>query len=707
MENSAECWNEIQVPNLEGNFSEYKAENGSEIEQAEISKAGCISAGHCVNRETLDEVKDDSVEKSERTVSSERGRKLNASKLSGWLSTDFASPSPKVENVSECFEEDEIKALSQPIAMNKAASSALDESAVFTSPERNLMLMEQLSENGKTCAADSVTHHNDEAVESHAIIFTTPEQVLLLGDSGLDEAGKEEDHTATDFPAESDVLNTTEKCFVLGGSRKTEARNEGESIVVELHDESDIATSSERQSSVGDFKGDGIERNEENRTVEFPCDSGTCTSPDRHILLGNLVSDGSEDSGGWQGINRVDKSGFLTSLERQLLYGETEQKEAVKTEEKAAAEFHDESAVPNIPERHPFPEDSELKEAALSEENKAVELRVDCGIFASAEKHLLFETDEEMKKGDTITATSHVVSDVVTAAEGQSIMGDSEPDEAEKQYRENKDMELLSESNISTNLERHLLSGDSGLDGTSKIKDNTAATCEESFVFTSPERRLLLGNSEPHNAGKQERKEVEFKDDSAFFTRLESRLLLGESGQDRLDVGKSDLSHHASSSKVILKENSVVRGSHVAALDFIENTNIDSNGRIASKVSYSHEFNAGQESAGTELMPKGSQAENVVGLDAIQGTKQSRRDSVDLFDDFDIQEGETIIEAERNVSLGSYVLALPAKDNSCEELTNEDNSETIGEISSHLEVAGTCSMVSGEQLFYHSLMSFY
>ncbi|VVA95523.1 unnamed protein product [Arabis nemorensis] len=587
---------DTQLPNLHGNFSEYIAENGSEIEQAEISKAACISAGYCVNRETMDEVKDDSVEKSERTISSERG-----CKLSGWLSTDFAFPSPKEENVLECLEEEEMK----------ATSNALDDSAVFTTPERNLMLMEQLSENGKIRAAQSETHHNDEAVESHDVVFTTPEKVLLLGDSELYEAKKEEDHTATKVPDESDVLNATEKkCFMLGGSRKNEARNEGESIVVELHDESN---------SVENFKRDGIERNDENRPVEFSCDFGTCTSPDRRIVLGNLVSDGAGDSGGSEGINRADKSGLLTSLEKQLLYGETEQKEAVKTGEKAAAEFLDEPAVPNNLERHPFPEGAELNEAAKSEENKAVELRVECGIFARTEKHLLF--------------------------------------------------------------------ADSGLDGTRKIRDNVAlaATCEESFVFTSPERRLLLGKSEPHNAGKQEQKEAEFKDESAFFTRLESRLLLGESGQDRLDLGKSDLSHNASSPKVVLKENSVVRGSHVSALEFTENTIIDSNGRTASKVSYSHEFNAGKEAAGTE-----SQAENVIGLDAIQGTKQRKKDSVDRFA-FDIEEGETIIEAGRNVSLSSYVLALPAKGNSCEELRLEDISETIGEISSHLEVSGMVS----------------
>ncbi|KAJ4884676.1 hypothetical protein Rs2_34769 [Raphanus sativus] len=53
--------------------------------------------------------------------------------------------------------------------------------------------MEQLSQNVKTLAGDSLTHHSDEEVESPAVVFTTPEQVLLLSDHGLDEVGKQVD----------------------------------------------------------------------------------------------------------------------------------------------------------------------------------------------------------------------------------------------------------------------------------------------------------------------------------------------------------------------------------------------------------------------------------------------------------------------------------------------------------------------------------
>ncbi|RID56254.1 hypothetical protein BRARA_G03467 [Brassica rapa] len=717
LENSAECSSkslsskddgrgslekEKQSAKLHGNFSEYNSENISAEEQADICKVGRISPGHCVHRETLDEVEDESLMKSVQTISSARGCKPNALELSGSFSTDFASLSHKKENVSDCLEEEEMKALSQPIPIQKAASNVLERSSLFTTPERNLMLMEQQSESGKICEADIVTQHNDEAVESHAVVFTTPEKVLLLGDSWLDDVGKEGEHTARDFPDESDVLNTS----------ANEAFNEGERIVVELHDESNIAASPLRHSRVGNFKEERTERNEEKRTVELHFESGTFTGPDKHDGAENsegnkamelyeesvdftgleerheLFRDSGKDKAredelkmdaqfyeeaglstemhkdlpladpelgeaGWLGINNDDKSG---SLEGKLLYGDSEQKKA----EKAPAEFHDESAVPSIPERHPFPEESELEEAAKSEENNALESQADCDNFTDA----------------IVNAKSHDMSDVLTAPESHSIMGAFEPD-----GEENKDVELLGESNISTNEE-------SGQDG--KIKYNTAATCEESSFFISPERRHHLGNTGPHTAGKQERKEVEFKDESAFFTRLETRLLLGESTQDRLDNGKSGSakyqSHRDSSRKMILKDDSVARECQVAAPDFRENTIADFSGSIASKVSYSHEFSAGEVSAGAEFMPKASQVENVAGLDATQGTsKQSRGNSPNV-DTCHSMEADTIMDAGRNVSFSSYVLSLPA----------EGNSETIGEISNHIEVAGTCSLVSEE-----------
>ncbi|KAL1190000.1 hypothetical protein V5N11_033309 [Cardamine amara subsp. amara] len=649
----------IQAETIHGNFSEYNSEN---------SKVGCISVGHSGNLESL--------EKTERTISCESGCKLNELELRRWSSTDFTSISPKEDTISKCFEEDEIKALSQPLPSNKDVT-VFDESAIFTTPERNLMLMEQLSENGMTTAANSVTHDKDEAVESHVVVFTTPTIV---------EAGKEEDDTATNFPDESDAPNTTERYSMLEGSRQNEARNEGECKVIELHDESDIATS---QVCVEEFKGDRIGRNEENRTIELQHESGTCTSLKTHELFGSFGQNKARESvqffyegsglstglhrdqpladselveAGWQEINSVDKSGLLTSLETHLVSGESEQKKAVKTGEKADEEFCDESDVPNIPERQPFTENSELDEAAKSEEDKAVELQVDCDIFTSAEKHLLLETDEEMK-GDNMTTNSHLVHDVFIASESQSHMGEFEPDEAEKTNRENMNVDLLGESNPYNNPESHRLLGDSGVDETKKIKDHTAATCEESFVFTSPERQQILVNSEPHSDGKEERNEVEFKDESAFFSKLESGLVLGESGQ-----AGPDQSHHSSTPK----------------FDFRENTIADSSGSMASKVSYNHEFNVG-----AELMKKGSQAEDVDSLDATQGKSKKNSehsphvDSVNLLD-FDIEEAETIMEAERNVLCGSNILALPI----------EGNSQTVGEISSYLEVAGTCSMVS-------------
>ncbi|KAG7659811.1 hypothetical protein ISN44_As01g066390 [Arabidopsis suecica] len=660
LENSVECWNEIhlskhdekgtniQAENLHGNFSECNTEN-SKVVIVHPEMLDEISVSHCVDLEMLDEVKNGNLEKSEQRS----GCKLNPLELKRFSSTDFTSHSLKEKKVSKCFKEDELRAWSEPLPRNKNAS-AFDELAIFTTPERNLMLRGKLSENGKTLAADSVIHHNVIAVESHAVVFTASKQ------AGTDEAGKEEEHTAT-------KLNTTKK---LGGSRQTEARNEGESIVVELHDESDIATSLERQLSAGDSKGEGIGRNEENMTVELHCEPDTCTSPDGHTLLGNYVSDGAENSEENKAMEFNDESVDLTASERHEICRSFGQDRARESEGKKVVLFYEESLhsdqpladselgeaecqeinsadksslftslerqqlfykcyVPNVRE------DSERDEAATSEENKAVELQVDCGIFTTPEKHLLLETDEGVK-GDNITAKSHVLSDVLAADVPHSLMGDSEPDEAEKNSVEIKDVELLGESNSSTNPESPTLFGNSELD---ESRDSSAATCEEAFVTTSPEKELLI------NPGKQEQKEV---------------------------------------------DENVVQESHVAAPDFRGNTIVDSSGGIASKVSYNHELNAGQETACAELMSKGSQAEDVVGLDATQGTSKKRRghsphaDSVNLFDS-NIEEVDTIMEAERNISFSSYV-AVPA----------EGNSETIGEISSYLEVAGTCSMVFDE-----------
>ncbi|CAA7013506.1 unnamed protein product [Microthlaspi erraticum] len=798
---------------------------------------------------------------------------------------------------------DEMKVLSQPVTMSKAACSILDESEVFVTPEgRNLMLMEQ--ENGKTSAADSVTHHDDEAAESHAVVFTIPEKVSLVADSGLDDVGKEEEHTAT----EPDVLTD-------------EARNEGESVAVELHEESDIATSPLRQlSGVRDIKGDGIEWKEENGFVEL-----TCISPDSHALLGKFESDGAEKSGG-----NKDKA----------------------SEGKAAAEFHDESAVP--------------EEAAKCEGNRVVELQVDCDVFTSAEKHLLLETaegdsikdkeeassslpvllterldvsiheaeifeettppptsvhfavsnpeavsaghilvkehnlvaklaeaeasveisavccneihepgessssetkaaesvliienvlegecEEKLELGtvlfeeekeqvpslllerlspasvklaitspaaelvvrtgrillkdiastmsveevtntqdETLICTprselkehysvaklakveanlensaascnenhsskddekgslenvfqeeklqgsfsecsveeqadtckvgrislehcvdletmdevspmeenvsdcvkeggrktvlaevmkveeSHELSGVLTASESHSLMRVFEPEEAENKYKENKVVELLSESNISINLEKQLVSVDSGLDGTIMIKDHTGATsCEESFGFTSPERNQLSGNTEPHTVGKQEQKEVD------------SRLLLGESGQDRLGHGKSGSSEYQSHHGSSVSRKTCVLGGTEDKHQGDHSKEDEATGAITLTTPFEKAIS---------LTPKEFTTEdNTNEEDATKATaKQSRGHSPHVYSlnlfDFDAVGTKTATETERNVGL-----PLPA----------EVDSETIGEISSHLEVAGTCSVVSEESAPFTDIQS--
>ncbi|EOA34003.1 hypothetical protein CARUB_v10021499mg [Capsella rubella] len=206
---------------------------------------------------------------------------------------------------------------------------------------------------------------------------------------------------------------------------------------------------------------------------------------------------------------------------------------------------------------------------------------------------------------------------------------------------EKKVSKRFEESDTSSNPERHMLIGDSKLDGRKNIGDYSASTCEE-FFFTSLERKQFLVNFERYSAGKQEQKEV---------------------------------------------NGSVIEESLVAAPDLREKTIASSSGCITSKISYSHDFNAGKETADSELMLNDCQAEGVVGLDTTLGTSKKSREHcphVDLINifDFDTEEAETIMGAERNVSIRSYV-TLPAKGNS-------------EEVPSYLEAAGHCSMVSEE-----------
>lgn len=114
------------------------------------------------------------------------------------------------------------------------------------------MMMEQVSQNEKTLAADSVNHHSDEAVVSHGVVFTTPEQGLLLGDYWIDEVGKKVDcdnitgaYIAAKSHDISDVVTASESQYIMGDFEPEEAENkQRENKDVELLGESNIITKS-------------------------------------------------------------------------------------------------------------------------------------------------------------------------------------------------------------------------------------------------------------------------------------------------------------------------------------------------------------------------------------------------------------------------------------------------------------------------------
>ncbi|KAF8103206.1 hypothetical protein N665_0188s0156 [Sinapis alba] len=629
--------NEIELlssANRHGDLSEYNNTESSsaEEEQADICEVGRLSVGHCV-RESLDEV---SLKKPERRVSSERGCKVNVLEGSVSLSSAFASLSPMEEKV----------ALHQLIPIHNAASSVLDESNVFTTPERNLTMMEQLNQNGKTLTGDSVNHQSDEAVESRGVVFTTlPEQVLLLGDCGLDhEEGKQEKHTATESP---DVLNASQ--------------NEGVRVVVDLHDESNSVASLLIQSCVvGDFNGDGLERNKEIRTDELHCESGTITS--------SKVSQAENVSGqnATQGTSKksklnsphvdsvIDIDGADTIMEcnpeSELLVETTQSPSSVQL---AVSLPTGPILVKETVSTLIAEEDTKSNEEAVLKEHRFVAKLAEAEVILEqlsqngktlAGDSVNHNNDEEVESHTAVFTTpehpdeSDVLNTSQNGGESNVFELQDETNIAASPLKQSCvgdfNVELYCESGT---INRHALTENSG------GKNKAMEFYEEPVVFTglverrefSLETRQHLEKFEPHTVGKQEREEVEMKDVSAFFTRFETCLLLGESTHGILGnvtSGSSKYqSHHDSSPKVILKKESMVRGSHISALDLGDNTIPDSSGTIASKVFfYCHEFNAREETAGSE---------NVAGLDATQGTsKQSRRghsphvDSANYFD---------------------------------------------------------------------------
>ncbi|CAH8355653.1 unnamed protein product [Eruca vesicaria subsp. sativa] len=193
-------------------------------------------------------------------------------------------------------------------------------------------------------------------------------------------------------------------------------------------------------------------------------------------------------------------------------------------------------------------------------------------------------TDGEENNNMTVELL-HCESGTITSPNRHALLGSFVPENSGG----SKVMDLLEEESVLTGLEER-----NEFLGEGEIKKHTPKESELEEAAKSEELQVDCNNiiganknakchdmsdvvtaSEPHTACKQDREEVGFKDESAFFTRLETSLLLGESTEDRTGNDKSGLRPHDSSVKVIFKDDSMVRGSHVPALDLGENTTMD------------------------------------------------------------------------------------------------------------------------------------
>ncbi|XP_009105570.1 uncharacterized protein LOC103831432 [Brassica rapa] len=701
--------------------SEYKSENSTveEEEEMEISKENCTSVGHCVSNP-------------ESELGMPNEMELSANRH-GDLSEEQADIC-KVGclSVGHCVNReslDEVNALSQHVPVNNAASSVLDDEGVFITPERKLMMMEQLSQNAKTCAAESVNHHSDEVVESHGVVFTTPEQVLLMGDSGREEVGKQEEHTSTESPVESDVLKNSQNGGVsvkkpaqfneevglssemhkaavespdesdvpgrhpfpeeseLEEAAKSEEYKAVESQVDcdnfsgNCHDMFDVVTASESQSIMGNFEAPTARKQEQDE-VEFKDESTLFTSFERCLLLGESAHDrlGNSKSGTSQFQSPHDSSPKVGLKENSVVWGSHAL--AVDLGENTIRDSSGSIASKVFMPKDSLAENVDSVIDTIMECNPESELFVEtspspslvqlaeslptCPILVEETVSTLI-AEEDSKNNEEIVLKEHRFlaklaeaeavlenSDVFTTPERNLMMMEQVSQNektlaADSVNHQSGEAVESSYAVVFTTPEQVLLLGDYWIDEVGKQADsdnftgaNITTECHDmSNVLSASESQSIMGDFEPHIAGNQEREEVEFKEESAaFFTKFETCLLLGESAHDILGNNMSGLSPHDSSAIVILKDDS---------MDVGDNTVAVSSGSFTSNVSYSHEFNAGEETAGACL-------------DASQGpTKQSKRDSphVDSANpfDLDLDGADTTMDAERNVSFSSYVLA--------------------------------------------------
>ncbi|CAN8234308.1 unnamed protein product [Cochlearia groenlandica] len=248
-QNPSDLWEEIPSSKVDKSGPLDKDLQETSLHE-NFSEGNTESAEEQVNLQTLFNVKDDNVE------------------LSRFSATDFASPSPKEENISECFEKDEMKALCQPSLLNKADSISLDEFAVFTTPERDLLLMEQLSKIEKSCVAASANHHNDEAVDSCNAVITTLKQVSLTAQALIEEAGNKDEPSATcEKTGEiSSHFKVTGSCSMVSGESSFHRSELEEHISVSSLAKAEAKCCKETRSSKDDEKG-SLEKDSQAETI--------------------------------------------------------------------------------------------------------------------------------------------------------------------------------------------------------------------------------------------------------------------------------------------------------------------------------------------------------------------------------------------------------------------------------------------------------
>ncbi|CAG7903394.1 unnamed protein product [Brassica rapa] len=518
--------------------SEYKSENSTveEEEEMEISKEDCTSVGHCVSNP-------------ESELGMPYEMELSANRH-GDLSEEQADIC-KVGRLSvgHCVNREtlyEVNALSQHVPVNNAASSVLDDEDVFITPERKLMMMEQLSQNAKTCAAESVNHHSDEVVESHGVVFTTPEQVLLMGGSGREEVGKQEEHTSTESPVESDVLKNSQNGGVsvkkpLQFNEEVGLSSEMHKAAVESPDESDVPG---RHPFPEESELEEAAKSEEYKAVELQVDcdnfSGNChdmfdvvTASESQSIMGNFEAPTARKQE-QEEVEFKDESTLFTSFERCLLLGESAH-DRLGNNKSGTSQFqspHDSSSKVGLKENSVV-----WGSHALAVDLVENTIRDSSGSIAS---------NVFMPKGSQAENVDSVIDTIMECNPESELFVETSPSPSLVQLAESlPTCPILVKETVSTLIAEE----DSKNNEEIVLKEHrflaklaeAEAVLENSDVFTTPERNLMMMEQLSQNVKTLAADSVNHQSDEAVessyavvFTTPEQGLLLGDYGIDEV-----------------------------------------------------------------------------------------------------------------------------------------------------------------------------